>query len=124
MPKKVYRSESKIYVKSFPGAKISLLQDYMKLSLRSTPIHFISHVGTNDLNSNKPSEVIAKEIVNLATSLKNDQHDVSRSNIIVRRDNSKLNGKRCEVNQILSELCHEKKYLFHRSFNGDKTKSF
>ena len=124
MPKKVHRSESKIYVKSFPGAKISRWQDYMKLLLRSTPNHFLSDVGTNDLNSNKPSEVIAKEIVNLATSLKNNQHDVSGSNIIVTRDNSKLNGKRCKVNQILSELCHEKIYIFHRSFNGDKTKSF
>ena len=68
MPKKVHRSESKIYLKSFLGAKISRLQDYMKLSLRSTPNHFLSHVGTNDLNSNKPSEVVAKDIVNLATS--------------------------------------------------------
>ena len=68
MPKKVHRSESKIYLKSFLGAKISRLQDYMKLLLRSTPNHFLSHVGTNDLNSNKPSEVIAKDIVNLATS--------------------------------------------------------
>ena len=69
MPKKIHKSECKIYVKSFPGAKTSCMKDYVKPSLRSTPNHFILHVGTNDLNSNQTSEVIAKEIVDLATSL-------------------------------------------------------
>ena len=46
-----------------------------------------------------------------------NQHDVSVSNIILRTDNnSKLNAKRCEVNQILSELCHERNiYLIDHS---------
>ena len=46
------------------------MKNYMKPSLRNTPNHFILHVGTNDLNSNQTSEVIAKEIVDLATSIK------------------------------------------------------
>ena len=69
------------------------MKDFVKPSLRSTPNHFILHVGTNDLNANQTSEVIAKEIVDLATSLKNNQYDVSVSNIIPRTDNSKLNAK-------------------------------
>ena len=113
--KKVHKSECKICVKLFPGAKTSC-KDYVKQSLRSTTNHFILHVGTNDLNSNETSEAIAKEIVDLATSLKNNQRDVSVSNIILRTDNSKLNVKRCEVNQILSKLCHEKNiYLIDHS---------
>ena len=92
------------------------MKDFAKPSLRSTPNHFILHVGTNDLNSNQTSEVIAKEIVDLATSLKNNQHDVSVSNIILRTDNSKLNAKRCEVNKILSQLFHERNiYLIDHS---------
>ena len=39
---------------------------------------------------------------------KNNQHDLSVSSIILRTDNSKLNEKRCKVNQLLSELCHER----------------
>ena len=70
----------------------------MKPSLRSTPKHFILHVGTNDLNSNQTSEVIAKEFADLATPSRNNQHDVGVYNIILRTDNSKLNAKRCEVN--------------------------
>ena len=70
----------------------------------------------NDLNSNQTPEVIAKEVVDLATLLKNSQHDVSVSNIIHRADLSKLNAKRCEVNQVLYQLCYERNiYLIDQS---------
>ena len=101
-------SECKIYVKSFSGAKTSCLKDYVKPSLQSTPNHFILHGGTNDLYSNQTSKVIARKIVDLATSLKNNHYNVSDSNIILRIDNSKFNAKRWKVNQILSKLCNEK----------------
>ena len=77
MSKKVHKSECKIYVKSFPGPKTTCMKDYVKPSLRSTPNHFILCVGMNDLNSNQASEVTAKEIVDLSTSLKNNRHYVS-----------------------------------------------
>ena len=116
--KKTHKSECKIYEKSFASAKTSCMKDYVKPWLRSTPNHFILHVGTNDLNSNQTWEVIPKEIIDLATSLKNNQRDVSISNISLRTDNSKLNAKRFEVNQILSEWCHERNiYLIDHSKN-------
>ena len=65
------------------------MKDYVKPSLRNTPNHFILHVGKSKLNSNQTSEVIAKEIVDLATSLKNNQRDVIVSNTILRTGNSK-----------------------------------
>ena len=115
MSKKVHKSECKVYLRSFPGAKRSCMKDNVKPFLRSTPNHFILHFGTSDLNPNQTSEVIAKEIVHLPTSLKNNQHDVSVSNIL-RTDNSKLNAEWWEVNQILSQLCHERNiYLIDHS---------
>ena len=63
---------------------------------------------TVDLYSNQTSKVIARKIVDLATSLKNNHYNVSDSNIILRIDNSKFNAKRWKVNQILSKLCNEK----------------
>ena len=75
--KKVHKSECKIYLKSFPPAKTSCMKDYVKPSLRSTPNNFTLQFGTNDLNFNQTSEVIAKEIIDIATSLKNNQHDLS-----------------------------------------------
>ena len=84
-------------IKSFPGAETSCMKDYVKPSLRSAPNHFILHVGKNDLNSNQTSQVITKEIVYLATSLKNNQHDISISNIILKTDKSKLNAKQWKL---------------------------
>ena len=80
----------------------------MKPSLRNPPDHFILHVGTNDLSSEKCSMEIAKSIINLACRLKNEIHDVSVSTIILRTDNKKLNEKGMEVNLHLKELSKEK----------------
>ena len=65
MFKKVYKSECKIYIKSFSGGKTSCMEDYVKPSLRSKTNHLILHIGKNDLNPNKTSEVIAKRLLTL-----------------------------------------------------------
>ena len=46
MSKKVHKSECKVYVKSFPGAKTFYMKDYVKPSSKITPNHFILHIGT------------------------------------------------------------------------------
>ena len=78
------------------------MKDYMKPSLRQNPDHFTLHVGTNDLNTEKSPEFVAKSIVDQAITLKGNSRDVSISNIIVRIDNSNLNEKGCEIN---AEMC-------------------
>ena len=70
--------------------------------------HYILHVGTNDLCVDRPPELTAKSIIDLALTLKSESQDVSVSNIIVRNDSDALNKKGCEVNAILTELCKEK----------------
>ena len=48
--------------------------------------------------------------------MKNDHHDVSISNIILRGDNTNLNEKGCLMNSILAEICKEKNiYLINHS---------
>ena len=61
-------------------------------------------------SSDKLPEEIARSIVDLATSIKNEKHDVSISNIIIRAGDKKLEEKRCEVNSFLGKLCKEKNY--------------
>ena len=102
------QSNCKIYVKTFSGATVSCMEDYMKPSLRNPPDHFILHVGTNDLCSEECSMEIAESIINLACRLKNEIHDVSVSTIILRTDDKKLNEKGMEVNLHLKELSKEK----------------
>ena len=77
--------QCKVYVKHFSGAKTHCIKDYLKPSLRQNPSHFILHVGTSDLKSKKSSKAIAKEIMNVAISLKSEALDISVSNITVRQ---------------------------------------
>ena len=102
------QSNCKIYVKTFSGATVSCMEDYMKPSLRNPPDHFILHVGTNDLSSEKSSIEIAESIINLACRLKNEIHDVSVSTIILRNDDKTLNEKGMQGNLNLKELSKEK----------------
>ena len=85
------------------------MKDYMKPSLRGNPDHFILHVDTNDLNTERSPELIAKSIVDFATALKSNSGDVNASNVMDRSDKSNLNGKGCEVNAHLTEICKERK---------------
>ena len=83
----------KVFVKTFSGAKTTCMHDYVKPSVRNSPDHFILHVGTNDLSSDKSPEEIARSIIDLATSAKNEKHDVGISNITIRADNKKTRRK-------------------------------
>ena len=75
-----------VYVKYFAGAKVRCLKDHIKPSLREKPYHIVFHVGTNDLASDRPPDLIAKSIVDVASRMKNENHDVTVSNIIARAD--------------------------------------
>ena len=92
MSKKL-NANCKMFVKTFSGAKTTCMHDYVKPLVRSSPDHFILHVGTNDLSSDKSPEEIARSITDLATSIKNEKHDVSISNIIIRADDKKPRRK-------------------------------
>ena len=71
-------------------------------------------MGTNDLVSDRAPYLMAKSIVNIASSIKNENHDVTVSNIITRADH--LKGKANEVNDYLSKLCTERNiYLIDHS---------
>ena len=96
----------KVYVKGFSGYKVRCMKDHMKPSMREKTDHTNWHVGTNDLNGDRPSDLIAKSIVDLAITLKSNSQNVSISNIIMRNDS--FNEKAMEVNGYLKQLCIEK----------------
>ena len=56
----------KIYVRSFPGAKVKFMKDYAKPCIRENdPDHVILHVGTNELNSELLPQRTAKSSLQL-----------------------------------------------------------
>ena len=108
----------KIYVRSFPGAKVKFMKDYAKPCIRENdPDHVILHVGTNELNSELLPERIAKSIVDVAKNIKSEKRSVSISGVVPRNDD--LNNKASEVNKELSRMCKKEKlpFLEHSNIN-------
>ena len=87
------------------------MADYIKPLIQAKWDHFILHVGTNDLNSNRPPGEIAKAIIDLASELKSELSGVSISSIVMRADKPELDKKRSEVNHYLKEMCNIKNFF-------------
>ena len=95
--------DDRIYIKSFPGATVQCMRDYVKPTLRHNPDLIIVHVGTNDLKSEQTSEEIAVNVLNLVKEIKTTTNEVMISSITTRKD--KLNAKGKKVNVQLKSLC-------------------
>ena len=96
----------RVKIMSFSGATVQCVNDYVKPSLCDKPTHLILHVRSNDLNCSKTAESIATSIVEQVITIKDDRHDVSVSNIVIRKDHLKKKAE--EVNSCLKELCMKK----------------
>ena len=62
------------------------MKNYLKLSSRENPDSFALYIGTNDLDSDRSPDLIAKSIVDVVSSLKTIKHDVTILNIIKRNN--------------------------------------
>ena len=100
----------KVVVKSFSGAKIQCMRQYIKPSLSQKPDHVIIHIGTNDLASNMSADNISKSIIDLATSSANDHLNITVSGIVPRSDDLAIKAK--EVNGLLQRSCNERNIPF------------
>ena len=94
---------TKVFIKSFPGATTECMEHYCKPSLKYEPDLIIIHAGTNDLRSTKSAETIADEMISLCTKLKTDSNDVIVSGIVCRKD--RLSSKGLGVNNLLKNKC-------------------
>lgn len=74
-------------------AKVQYMKDHSKPSLRENPDHFILHVGINNLNSDRKHGLIAKSIVDIALSMKNEAVTIIISNIFIKNDEFKREVK-------------------------------
>ena len=101
-------TNQKVYVRSFSGAKVKCMKDYVKPCIRENdPDHVILHVGTNEMNSELPPERMAKSVVDVAKNVKSDTRSVSISSILPRNDN--FNNKVIEVNKEVKKMCNKEK---------------
>ncbi len=107
-------------VKSFSGATVNDMEDYLKPVLRKEPNKIILHVGTNDLKS-VPANRVAEGIANLGTQIKEESPATSIviSSILPRSDNADLSAKALEVNRLTKSICSKNKWGFieHKTVN-------
>ena len=75
------------------------------------------HCGTNDLKSEKPPEVIANEIVNLAAMMKQPDNEIMISSITSRID--ELNQKAFVVNKHLKVLLEYIEYVDNSNISSE-----
>ena len=94
-----------VKVRSFPGATINDMYDYIRPLLKKAPNNVILHVGTND-TPNNTSRAILDNLLSLKSFIEKTlpQLKVCISNIVQRTDNGKATLTVNKVNEHLSAL--------------------
>ena len=92
-------------IRTFPGAKVSDMECYVKPTLARTPDHLILHVGTNDVRQSSAQE-ITNAISTLGQNIKKElpTTNLAISEVITRNDDPTLNTKIMELNTKLSQV--------------------
>ena len=94
------------------------MKDYVKHSIReNNPDHVIIHVDTNELDSERQADVIAKSFIDVAKGIRANTCTASISGVVRRNDN--LNNKALDVNGELAIICREAKldFITHKNIN-------
>ena len=100
MRKKLNNKTDKLYAHSFKGATVKHMNHHAQPVMGYNPNLVIIHAGTNSLRGNSTPDEVATEILELATSLKNETNEIVVSSIVPRRDH--LNEKVGKVNDALT----------------------
>ncbi|RUA05886.1 MAG: hypothetical protein DSY43_03480 [Gammaproteobacteria bacterium] len=108
----------RVTVKSFAGASVEDMSDFVKPLLRKQPDKIVLHIGTNDLRSSEP-QTIADSITDLAHEIELQSPDTSIaiSGIITRTDISDLTPRVSETNRILRSFCNQNGWEFAPNSN-------
>ncbi|KXJ05002.1 hypothetical protein AC249_AIPGENE4972, partial [Exaiptasia diaphana] len=94
----------KIKVWTFRGSTACDMKEYIKPILQRKPKEIVLHVGTNSVQ-NLDAKACAEQIMQIGSTISNENIKPTISGIIKRRDNSALNKKAMEVNTILKDQC-------------------
>ena len=115
-------NDKHVAVKSFSGARIADMDDYLRTLLRKKPDEIILHVGTNNIRNVSPRSM-AEGIVNLVTQTQHDSPTthLTISPLLPRSDNLDFNDKIWEANKILKSFCSSRGLTLLRINNIDLT---
>ena len=99
-------TNKKLAVKTFPGAKVDDMIHYVKPTLMKHPKEVIMHVGTNDISTKSPTEII-KSVSALGEAIMTEDPaiDLTFSEVVLRNDDKGFADKVKLVNDRLDSLC-------------------
>ena len=89
-------------MKPFPGGRTKAMRYYVSPDLAKNPRLIIIHTGTNDLKSVSSREEIFNEIISLALSMKEKDHQIVVLGIVPRGDRFFKEAK--DVNECLEAV--------------------
>ena len=111
MVKYIKDKNHNVYVRSFSGAKVKCMKDYVKPSIREKKSGLRYFPWWNKwANSELPPERIVKSIIDVAKTTLSDNRIFSMSGILPRNDS--FNIKVMVVNKELFKMCEKEKLIF------------
>ena len=117
-----YKNGENVVVHSFRGATTDDMKSYILPTKRRNPGHVVIHVGKNNLESDKTPKEIAKDIYDIAQSLKtNDNMGQYPALFHEGIECSPKTGKVVKVNDELMEIAQSCKFGFvdHSNINPE-----
>ena len=111
MVKYIKDKNHNVYVRSFSGAKVKCMKDYVKPSIREKKSGLRYFPWWNKwANSELPPKRIVKSIIDVAKNTLSDNRMFSMSGILPRNDS--FNIKVMVVNKELFKMCEKEKLIF------------
>lgn len=115
-------AEQNVSVKSFSGATVDDMVDFLKPTIRKRPDKLVIHAGTNDVRSSNP-KTIADKVIELAENFKEKSSctEIIISSLVIRCDSEDLAKKVKDTNKLLKLNCDRKHYMFLDNANINRT---
>ena len=106
-------TEQNVAVKSFSGATVEDMNDFLRPTTRRQPDKLVIHVGANNIQSSTPQN-IADEVTKVAHQFKQESKKtrIIISSLIIRSDNPEFANKVKETNIALKLKCEENNWSF------------
>lgn len=104
--------KTRTVVKSFPGATVEDMFDYIKPTIKHQPEEIIVHVGTNDIKNSGSPRSVAERIVDLGNMIESETPNtkVTISCLLNRSDEASLAPKVNEINKILKTFAKQSEW--------------
>ena len=108
----------RVTVKSFSGANLEDMDDFINPILRKKPDQLVLHIGTNDLRRAE-SQVVAHGVINLEHKIEQQCPgiDIIVSGILTRTDVKALSDRVSETNRLIKSLCNQNNWDFLTNSN-------